>query len=56
MRLATGSWAFLEAGPGSCAGTGHEPVFKSVAARLMGEELPIVPDRVGGPLPNSAEG
>jgi hypothetical protein len=32
-----GRWWFIEAGPGSCAGTGHEKVFKAVARRLRGE-------------------
>ena len=27
-RLQSGSWTFIEAGPGSCAGTAHEAVFK----------------------------
>ncbi|HBP16365.1 MAG TPA: hypothetical protein DEA08_01050 [Planctomycetes bacterium] len=50
VRLEGGGWAFLEAGPGSCAGTGHEAVFKSVASRLMGAELPLEGDRIGGLL------
>jgi len=33
-----GRWVFIEAGPGSCAGTAHETVFKAVACRLMGQE------------------
>jgi hypothetical protein len=32
-----GRWWFIEAGPGSCAGTAHEAVFKSVARRLRDE-------------------
>ena len=45
-----GRWIFIEAGPGSCAGTGHEAVFKAVARRLLGEEFSLVPDAVGGGL------
>jgi hypothetical protein len=36
-RDVRGDWIFIEAGPGSCAGTAHEQVFKSVASRLRGE-------------------
>jgi hypothetical protein len=43
-----GHWVFIEAGPGSCAGTAHEQVFKSVAAKLVGESLPIPANAVGG--------
>jgi hypothetical protein len=39
---------FVEAGPGSCAGTAHEGVFKAVAARLCSEPLSIRPSAVGG--------
>ena len=39
-----------EAGPGSCAGTAHENVFKSVAARLRGEFGDLRGDHLGGPL------
>lgn len=49
-RLAGGGWSFLEAGPGSCAGTAHEAVFKAVAARLQGIERPLAADDVGGPI------
>ena len=45
-----GRWWFIEAGPGSCAGTGHEAVFKAVAQRLRGEEPALRGDAVGGPL------
>jgi ATP-grasp domain, R2K clade family 3 len=45
-----GSWWFIEAGPGSCAGTAHEAVFKAVARRLRGEEPEVPADAVGGPL------
>src|SRR5262245_14139617 len=47
-REAEGQWLFIEAGPGSCAGTAHEAVFKAVAARLRGEVFPVQSDRVGG--------
>jgi len=49
-KLQTGDWYFIEAGPGSCAGTAHEKVFKAVAGRLMGESQPLAADSVGGPL------
>jgi hypothetical protein len=45
-----GRWWFIEAGPGSCAGTGHEAVFKGVACRLRREEFEPVGDAVGGML------
>jgi hypothetical protein len=41
-------WWFIEAGPGSCAGTGHEAVFKAVARDLRGENSGFVGDEVGG--------
>jgi hypothetical protein len=47
-RLRRGGWVFVEAGPGSCAGTAHEDVFKAVAARLRGEPLSVYPSPVGG--------
>jgi hypothetical protein len=49
-RLRHGGWCFIEAGPGSCAATQHETVFKAVAMRLKGEEWSFAGDRVGGPL------
>jgi hypothetical protein len=49
-RGVDGRWWFIEAGPGSCAGTGHEGVFKAVARRLRGEEAGFPGDTVGGPL------
>jgi hypothetical protein len=49
-RGVEGGWWFLEAGPGSCAGTGHEAVFKAVACRLRGEQVELEADAVGGPL------
>ena len=45
-----GRWWFVEAGPGSCAGTAHEMVFKAVARRLRGEIAELWPDVVGGPF------
>lgn len=36
VRDRDGKWWFLEAGPGSAAGTVHESVFKHVALRLLG--------------------
>jgi hypothetical protein len=47
-RETNGSWLFIEAGPGSCAGTAHEGVFKAVAARLRGDELTVPPGDLGG--------
>jgi hypothetical protein len=49
-RGVDGRWWFIEAGPGSCAGTGHETVFKAVALRLRGEESELQGDAVGGRL------
>jgi hypothetical protein len=49
-REKDGGWIFIEAGPGSCAGTGHEAVFKAVARRLRGETVGTVQDAVGGIL------
>jgi hypothetical protein len=49
-KLPTGEWSFIEAGPGSCAGTAHEKVFKAVASRLVGESQLLTADSVGGPL------
>jgi hypothetical protein len=45
-----GRWWFIEAGPGSCAGTGHEKVFKSIACRLRGVKGEFQADALGGPL------
>jgi hypothetical protein len=47
-RDVRGQWVFIEAGPGSCAGTAHEQVFKSVAARLCEQDFPFPGDRHGG--------
>lgn len=47
-RQKNGEWIFIEAGPGSCAGTAHESVFKAVASRLRGEGFPFRSDAVGG--------
>ncbi len=41
-------WWFIEAGPGSCAGTDHEAIFKAVACRLKGEASSFQGDTVGG--------
>jgi hypothetical protein len=49
-RGVDGRWWFIEAGPGSCAGTGHEAAFKAVARRLLGDEAEWQGDAVGGPL------
>jgi hypothetical protein len=54
-REVGGGWAFIEAGPGSCAGTAHEGVFKAVAAKIRGENRPIPPDDVGGTFEGAAE-
>ena len=45
-----GRWWFIEAGPGSCAGTAHDAAFKAVARRLRGEKVELRADAVGGPL------
>jgi hypothetical protein len=47
-RQKSGDWVFVEAGPGSCAGTAHEAVFKAVACRLRGEDVAFRSDAVGG--------
>jgi ATP-grasp domain-containing protein len=47
-REARGGWLFIEAGPGSCAGTAHEDVFKAVVARLGGGDWMIKGDALGG--------
>lgn len=52
-KLRRGGWAFIEAGPGSCAGTAHEGVFKAVARALAGERPGAFADAVGGVFPNS---
>jgi hypothetical protein len=49
-RGTDGRWWFIEAGPGSCAGTAHERVFKAVAGRLRGELSGFQGDALGGPL------
>ncbi len=49
-RGVDGRWWFIEAGPGSCAGTAHEAVFKAVAQRLRGEVVGVEEDAVGGLL------
>ncbi len=50
VKTVNGAWRFLEAGPGSCAGTAHEYVFKAVAAKLAGKTLEVTtcsPDNYG---------
>jgi hypothetical protein len=47
-REINGDWLFIEAGPGSCAGTAHEHVFKAVACQLRGDSWRITSDSVGG--------
>jgi hypothetical protein len=47
-REISGPWLFIEAGPGSCAGTAHEAVFKAVASRLRGVGMSVRSDAVGG--------
>jgi len=49
-RLTSGNWAFIEAGPGSCAGTAHESVFKAVVHKLLGHASPPFASTTGGPL------
>jgi hypothetical protein len=49
-REVAGDWLFIEAGPGSCAGTAHEGVFKAVAARLRGDVVACPSDAAGGLL------
>jgi hypothetical protein len=49
-RSVDGRWWFIEAGPGSCAGTSHEAVFKAVARCLQGEDSELPGNGVGGPL------
>jgi hypothetical protein len=49
-RGVDGNWWFIEAGPGSCAGTAHEAVFKAVARRVRGEQPELPGNPVGGLL------
>lgn len=49
-RRTAGDWVFLEAGPGSTAGTIHEEVYKHVGRRLLGIESKISGGPCGGPL------
>lgn len=44
----SGGWLFIEAGPGSCAGTAHETVFKAMAGRLRGDRVHVQSNAVGG--------
>ena len=41
-------WTFVDAGPGSCASTDHEGVFKAVASRLVEKKFAFHNDPVGG--------
>lgn len=41
-------WTFVDAGPGSCASSDHEGVFKAVASRLMEKKFAFHNDSVGG--------
>jgi hypothetical protein len=43
-------WWLIEAGPGSCAGTAHEAVFKAVVQRLQGETAELQSGVTGGLL------
>jgi hypothetical protein len=52
-RLEAGGWCLIEAGPGSCAGTAHEAVFKFVVGRLRDGSGELKVDRFGGPLPGA---
>ena len=47
-RQRGGGWIFIEAGPVSAAGTGHERVFRAVATKLLGGRPDPVSDAVGG--------
>jgi len=47
-RLTSGGWVFIEAGAGSCAGTGHEGVYKAVASRLMEVSPAFTGNETGG--------
>jgi len=51
-RRKRGGWLFIEAGPGSCASTAHEDVFKAVAAKLRGDTLSVRTNQVGGIFEN----
>ena len=53
VRDTSGRWHFLEAGPGACSGTGHQQVFKAVAARLWGHRAKLSGNEVGGLLPTT---
>lgn len=50
-RLKSGGWAFIEADPGSCAGTGHERVYKAVLHRLLDAMATMASDSFGGTFP-----
>lgn len=51
IRDRRGAWWFLEAGPGSAAGTAHEAAFRFVAKSIRGDDdLILKDDTVGGAL------
>jgi hypothetical protein len=50
IRDRAGKWWFLEAGPGSAAGTAHEVVFKFVSESVRGGEPNCLGNAVGGQL------
>lgn len=54
-RQKSGEWIFIEAGPGSCAGTAYESVFKAVASRLRGEHQTFRANAVGGVFEDTAD-
>jgi hypothetical protein len=47
VRDRQGTWWFLEAGPGSVAGTAHKAVFKYVAERIRGGDACCLGDAIG---------
>jgi hypothetical protein len=51
-KLRKGGWVFIEAGPGSAAGTAHEKVFCAVARKLSEGGGMSAKDAVGGVFEN----
>ena len=49
-KMTSGQWCFIEAGPGSCAGTANESAFKAVAQALLGRDADLKESPIGGPL------
>ena len=49
-RHVKGGWFFIQAGPGTCAGTAHQGVFRAVAARLQGRTIGCAANACGGIL------